>query len=100
MLRRPVRCHHRRRGGRIRGPRRRRRHHGRVVRRRGQRRRDQLVAPPDRPRPRGAPRTEQRGRSRGGLEKVDAIRGAVAGRLIDALVTDEPTATALLERVA
>ena len=32
----------------------------------------------------------------GGLEKVDTIRGAVAGRLIDALVTDEPTATALL----
>lgn len=34
----------------------------------------------------------------GGVEKVDAIRGAIAGHLIDALVTDEPTATALLER--
>lgn len=33
----------------------------------------------------------------GGLEKVDAIRGAIAGHLIDALVTDEPTAIALLE---
>lgn len=32
----------------------------------------------------------------GGVEKVAAIRGAVAGRLIDALVTDEPTAEALL----
>lgn len=34
----------------------------------------------------------------GGVEKVDAIRGAIAGGLIDALVTDEPTATALLDR--
>ena len=34
----------------------------------------------------------------GGVEKVDAIRGAIAGHLIDALVTDEPTATALLQR--
>lgn len=34
----------------------------------------------------------------GGLEKVAAIRGAIAGGLIDALVTDEPTATALLEQ--
>lgn len=34
----------------------------------------------------------------GGVEKVDAIRGAIAGRLIDALVTDEPTATALLDK--
>ena len=34
----------------------------------------------------------------GGVEKVDAIRGAIAGGLIDTLVTDEPTATALLDR--
>ena len=34
----------------------------------------------------------------GGVEKVDAIRGAIAGGLIDVLVTDEPTATALLDR--
>lgn len=34
----------------------------------------------------------------GGVEKVDAIRGAIAGRLIDVLVTDEPTATELLAR--
>lgn len=33
----------------------------------------------------------------GGVEKVAAIRGAIAGRLIDGLVTDEPTAAALLE---
>lgn len=32
----------------------------------------------------------------GGVEKVAAIRGAIRGRLIDALVTDEPTAQALL----
>lgn len=32
----------------------------------------------------------------GGVEKVAAIKGAIAGRLIDALVTDEPTAQALL----
>ncbi|WP_040283736.1 sugar-binding transcriptional regulator [Tessaracoccus massiliensis] len=32
----------------------------------------------------------------GGVEKVAAIRGAVRGGLIDALVTDEPTAQALL----
>lgn len=36
----------------------------------------------------------------GGVEKVDAIRGAVAGQLIDVLVTDEPTAQALLKRWA
>lgn len=33
-----------------------------------------------------------------GLEKVDAIRGAVAGRYIKVLVTDEPTAEGLLTR--
>ena len=32
----------------------------------------------------------------GGVEKVAAIRGAIRGGLIDALVTDEPTAQALL----
>ncbi len=32
-----------------------------------------------------------------GAEKVDAIRGAIAGRYLDVLVTDEPTAQALLE---
>ncbi|MBB1482902.1 hypothetical protein H5392_03390 [Tessaracoccus sp. MC1865] len=32
----------------------------------------------------------------GGVEKVGAIRGAIRGRLITALVTDEPTAQALL----
>ena len=36
----------------------------------------------------------------GGVDKVAAISGAIAGRLISALVTDEPTATALLERPA
>lgn len=34
----------------------------------------------------------------GGVEKVDAIRGAIAGKLIDVLVTDEPTAQELLKR--
>lgn len=33
----------------------------------------------------------------GGLHKVSAIRGAVAGRLVKVLITDEPTAEALLE---
>lgn len=32
----------------------------------------------------------------GGVHKVDAIRGAAAGRLIKVLITDEPTAEALL----
>jgi lsr operon transcriptional repressor len=36
----------------------------------------------------------------GGAEKVDAIRGAVVGGLIDVLVTDEPAAQALLDRWA
>lgn len=31
-----------------------------------------------------------------GADKVDAIRGAIAGRYLDVLVTDEPTAEALL----
>ena len=33
-----------------------------------------------------------------GAEKVEAIRGAIAGRYLDVLVTDEPTAQALLGR--
>lgn len=33
----------------------------------------------------------------GGLDKIEAIRGAIAGRFIKVLVTDEPTAQALLE---
>ncbi len=33
-----------------------------------------------------------------GVEKVEAIRGAIAGRYLDVLVTDEPTAQALLGR--
>ncbi|MGC3953307.1 MAG: sugar-binding transcriptional regulator [Propionicimonas sp.] len=33
----------------------------------------------------------------GGVHKVDAIRGAAAGRLIKVLITDEPTAEALLQ---
>ena len=33
-----------------------------------------------------------------GEDKIDAIRGAIAGRYLDVLVTDEPTAQALLGR--